>query len=280
MKRGLVLSLILTAISLPAFAEQSIPGQVLNAVSSGSSDVVQAPAKKRKRLPGIAAYTLDTRNALPLTVVSVGNEGTRMVMLSKVFPNRISTPFSAPRVIDSSNVDIKQDGSNIFVSPKTTDPFVIYITGSEPGDQVISLTLIPKDIPAQTIVLQVDTTAVVRQQKTESYTQQLIELLRLVAAGKAPEGFSEGRMPNAIAINGELSITPKSRYSGSWMDIYRYSVLNNGKEMAELSETSFYRKGVRAVAIYPNLTLRPGDTTDVYVVADKSALDGDQAHGK
>ncbi|MDD5056530.1 MAG: type-F conjugative transfer system secretin TraK [Sideroxydans sp.] len=279
MKRELILSLLFTAISWPSFAEQNLSSQAASDVQSSSLAVVQqtppaAPAKKRRKLPGVAAYTLDTRNALPLTVVPVGNDGTRVVLLSKVFTNRISTPFSAPRVIDSSNVDIKQDGSSIFVSPKTTDPFAIYVTGSEPGDQVISLTLIPKDIPAQTIVLQADTTTVVRQQKTESYTQQLVDLLRRVALGKVPDGFSEGRMPNAVAINGELSITPKSRYSGSWMDIYRYTILNNSKETVELSETSFYRKGVRAVAIYPNLTLRSGDTTDVYVVADKSALDG------
>lgn len=234
-----------------------------------------APQKKRKQMPGLTNYTLDTKNDMGVNTVAVGDDGTRAAMLSKVFQNRIATPFIAPRIIDSSNVDMVIDGSSVFVRPKTSEPFVIYVTGSEPGDQVVSLTLIPKDIPTQTIVLQIDSpgTNQIRQQKTESYSQQLTDLLRKVASGKTPEGFSKGKMPNSVAVNGALSITPKSRFSGSWLDIYRYDILNGGKDTIELSETSFYRKGVRAVSIYPNLTLRPGDTSSVFVIANKSTLD-------
>jgi conjugal transfer pilus assembly protein TraK len=195
-------------------------------------------------------------------------------MLSNRFSNRITTPFVAPRVIEKSAATIMQDGSNIFVSVKGTDPIVIYITGDEAGDPVISLTIIPTDIPAQTVVLQLDIPSTARNQKTESYTQQIVDLLRQIGSGKTPEGYSEGRMPSFVGLAGQLNIKPAKRFSGSWMDIYHYVLQNDGTEVIELSETAFYKKGVRAVSIYPNLRVAPGEYTNIYVLADKSALDG------
>jgi len=233
------------------------------------------PAKKvRKKMPGVGNYFLSEKNATPQAVVPSGNDGTRIVSMSNVFPNRVATPFAAPRALDNTNTDIHQDGSSLYIFPKGTEPFVIYVTGADPGDQVISLTIIPKKIPAQTVVLQADTQAAVRQQKTESYTQQLVDLLRRIAAGTTPEGFSKAAIASSVAISGDIHILPKERYSSTWLDVYRYTVINEGRSVIELSETSFYKKGVRAVSIYPNLTLAPSESTEVYVVADKTALDG------
>lgn len=304
MKRGLITALLVCALATPAFAETSnlaVKGPLLNGALPGvlvpsllvpapvsvaaavpQSDrvvvkQVALPAKKRPvNLPGVGSYVLDTKNSVNPIVVSASSDGTHVVMVSSRFPNRVATPFAAPRVIDSSNVDIVQDGSNIFLSPRLNNPFVIYVTGSSAGDQVISLTIMPKDIPAQTIILQADIPAAARQQKTESYTQQIVGLLREVASGKSPEGYSEGKMPDAFAIAGELSVLPVKRYSGSWLDIYQYTVTNNSGQTIEMAESSFYRKGVRAVSIFPNLILAPGEFTKVYVLADKTALDGGQ----
>ena len=146
-------------------------------------------------MPGVGKYVLDDRNAIAPNVVVISNEGTRTVALSKIFPNRIATPFTTPRLIDSTKVDMKPDGSNIFINPINSDPFVVYITGSDPGDQVISLTIIPKDIPAQTVVLQVDAPATMRQQKTESYTQQIVDMLRRISKLRYRAGRYIGNLP-------------------------------------------------------------------------------------
>jgi conjugal transfer pilus assembly protein TraK len=237
------------------------------------SPVSTQPLRKRQKLPGVNTITLDTLNNIPYQVVTIGNDETKIITLSKMFPNRISTPFSAPRVIDSSNIDMRQDGSSIYVSPKESNPFAIYVTGSDPGDQVISLTIIPKDIPSQTIVLQSNAASNVgRVQKNESYTQKIINLLRQVALGQVPEGYAEGKLPNVAGLNAEILIVPKKRYSGSWLDIYSYLIMNKGEKDVKLSETSFYRKGVKAVSIFPNLKLSPNETTMVYVIADKTAV--------
>lgn len=251
------------------------PPQVEFAVAA-----IASPTKPRKKhrpvMPGVEKGN-GTKLNTSLTranIVKVTGDGTEIALVSAKFPNRIATPFAHPKIIDASSVVMQIDGSNIYLSPKGAKPFAIYITGDAPGDQVVSLTLEPHDIPAQTLILQLEENSVAkRAAKTESYTQQLVELLRDVAAGRIPEGYSEGRMPNMFAKQDGLNIVPEKRYSGSWLDVYRYKVENNQSTTIELSETQFYQKGVKAVSIFPTVTLGKGDTTTVFVVADKSVLD-------
>lgn len=264
----LVILSLLAIFATAAFAED-VQG-VGNIIPSNVQ--VEQPKKRVKALPGVGTYSFSEKNTIAPVVVSAGDGG-KVITVSNRFMNRIATPFKAPRIIDTTNVTFRQDDSSIFMLPTSTAPFVIYITGTEPGDQVVSFTVLPKDIPAQTIVLQLDVPSTARKQKVESYTQQIVDLLRKVASGGVPEGFSEGRMPNAVAVGQEIQILPQTRYSGSWVDVYKYSVVNGSKNVVELSETSFYKKGVRAVSIYPNIVVQPGETTNVFVIADKTALE-------
>jgi len=253
------------------------PSQQQNAIQPEQAKAEPVkPRKKYRKVPVVGKVVVSTDNTIPYKTISIGNDETRVISLSRIFPNRISTPFDSPRVIDSTNIDMKQDGSSIYVSPKETKPFTIYVTGSDPGDQVIALTIIPQEIPSQTVILQTDAASnVSRQQKTESYTQKIVNLLRTVAMGDNPEGYAVGNLPLMTAVNNTVSMMPKKRFSGSWLDVYTYQLVNNGKEKIMLSETSFYKKGVKAVSIFPNLEVLPGQTTMIYVVTDKTAiLDG------
>lgn len=260
----------------------TITETVINANLDNSAVAIEQVQKPKKRhvslLPGIGKLTLSTK-LTHSSVIRTTGDGTEAVLISSRFPNRIATPFDIPRVIGKTSAEIVKDGTSLFISsPKEEGPFVIFVTGSNAGDPVISLTLISKDIPSQTLQLQLDSAqgAVRKAPKVEGYTQQVVELLRQVAIGKAPEGFSEGVMPNFIAkeVKHGLTIMPMMRYSGSTFDIYKYKVENNQAKV-ELSESSFYQRGVRAVSIFPNVLLGKGESTNVYVLADKSILDGD-----
>lgn len=246
---------------------------------------IPAPELKKKRrpvLPGIETEGIKLNTTLTqANIIHVTGDGTENALISIKFPNRIATPFLHPRIIDKSFVDMQIDGSSIFLNTKTKDPFAIYITGDAPGDPVVSLTLLPRDIPPQTLILQLDSSSnAKRASKVESYTQQLVDLLRQVGSGRIPEGYSEGRMPKMMAKQEGLIVIPEVRYSGSWLDIYRYKIENDQSETIELTETQFYQKGVKAVAILPNAVLKKGDTTTIYIVADKSMLDEAVDDGK
>lgn len=275
----------ITAGSAQSALQPAQPEQAVQQPQSAPEQVqppVQPKRKTRPALPGIDTLRGKLNTKLShANVISVSGDGTTNALVSSRFPNRIATPFAHPKIIDASSVVIQIDGSNIFLSPKTEEPFAIYITGDGPGDQVISLTLLPKEIPAQTLILQLDADSSGRHAtKPEGYTEQLVDLLRQVGSGKIPEGYSEGRMPNMMAKQEGLTIVPEVRYSGSWLDVYRYRVENNQSATIELSETQFYQKGVKAVAITPNVILQQGDATTVYVVADKSVLDQADSNGK
>jgi conjugal transfer pilus assembly protein TraK len=227
-------------------------------------------------LPGVGKVDGDPR-LLKANLVRVTGDGTEMVQISSVFQNRIATPFDAPRVIDSSDAQFKVDGSNIFITPVSDRPIVIYVTGSDRGDPVVSITLTPNNhIPAQTIILQLDPSVAKqpeKQEKPASYEEKLRNLMRTVALGRAPEGYSESPVSNVVGRMGPLAIAPQTRYSGTRLDVYTYRVENQGDKRIDLSESSFYQKGVRAVGLYPSSSLEKNESTYLYVVSDKSALE-------
>lgn len=238
-------------------------------------------------LPGLGLLPGQKRPMMA-NVVRVASHYNEVLYVSAAFPNRISTPFAAPKLIDNSEVEWQVQGQSLYLSPKSPErPVGIFVTGAGVNDPVVSLTLIPRNIPAQTIILQLDEDASAAASippdeseettggmsgKASSYTDRLRGILRNVVMGKTPAGFSEGLLPVAVGRRESLLVMPEKRYSGQHLDVFKYRVENVGPEEIELSEPSFYRDGVRAVSIYPVIKLRKGASTSVYVLSDKAAL--------
>lgn len=85
---------------------------------------------------------------------------TEVVEISSRYMNRISTPFKAPRMIHAESEDVMKvvsDGQQLYVTlGDVTKTIAAHITGSDPNDPVFSLSLVPKNIEAQVLVLQLD----------------------------------------------------------------------------------------------------------------------------
>ncbi|PIV81624.1 conjugal transfer protein TraK [bacterium CG17_big_fil_post_rev_8_21_14_2_50_64_8] len=230
-------------------------------------------------LPGLGLLPGEKRPMMA-NVVRVTSHYNEVLYVSAGFPNRISTPFAAPKLIDNSEVEWQVQGQSLYISPKSAEkPVGIFVTGAGANDPVVSLTLIPRNIPAQTIILQMDedlASAAASSQPGESeassYTDRLRGILRHVVMGKTPAGFSEGLLPVAVGRMDALLVMPEKRYSGQHLDVFKYRVENVGQTEIELAESSFYRDGVRAVSIYPVIKLRKGMSTSVFVLSDKAAL--------
>ena len=247
----------------------------------GKPEVGKAALAKSEpvMLPGLGLLPGEKRPMMA-NVVRVTSHYNEVLYVSAGFPNRISTPFATPKLIDNSEVEWRVQGQSLYISPISSEkPVGIFVTGAGLNDPVVSLTLIPRNIPAQTIILQMDedpVSASISSQPGESeassYTDRLRTILRQVVIGKTPAGFAEGRLPVAVGRMNALLVMPEKRYSGQHLDVFKYRVENVGQAEIELAEPSFYRDGVRAVSIYPVIKLRQGMSTSVFVLSDKAAL--------
>ena len=265
--------------------------QATVAVADGTANYNLPPVPKtaEKRTKPVEAQPLPGLGLMPgnkeesrTQVVRVGTDRNEVVYVSSLLPNRISTPFAEPRSIDqqADDVEFSVVGQSLYATMKPTGkPVAAYITGANPNDPVISLTLVPKVMPPQTIVLQLDKAQAETGSKAGAesapdnnvYTDHIRYCLREIALGKTPEGFSEGALPASAANIGNVIAYPKVRYSGPEYDIYRYTILGTTTNDVDLDEGTFYSEGVRAVSFFPTATLRNGKTTEVFIVSDKSA---------
>ncbi|ABO59646.1 type-F conjugative transfer system secretin TraK (plasmid) [Burkholderia vietnamiensis] len=268
--------------ALPALAQELPPlpkvanAQVrLNALAAKHVRKVAA-----QPMPGLGTMPGDS-SVYKTNVVRVSTDRTEVINVSGLLPNRIATPFANPQSIDNQSEDfeVQAVGQSLYVTMKSDKPVALYVTGDKPNDPVISLTLVPKNLPAQTVTLQLDkpTTGVNGEASDGSeqapdsnvYTDKLRYVLRQLAIGKVPEGFSEGALPRSVARMGQVVAYPLTRYSGPSYDIFRYRI-EAVADNVELGEDAFYSAGVRAVAFFPNASLHRGESTEVFVVSDKT----------
>ena len=262
-----------------AVATPAVPQPV-----ASTTPKIDVPVRKQERvpLPGVGALP-GAKTTVPQDVVRATEGKNQIVAVSNTFANRIGTPFSAPKAVgiySEEHVTIKQVGQSLFVQFHTDEPLALYVTGTEPGDPVISVTLVPKPMPAQTVLVQVDEKGMAAplaaaesdRKEASSYTDKIVNMLRAAALSKAPAGFVEAPLPKAVGRMGALVVTPEVRYSNANMDVFRYRIEATGPDPVELDEAAFDGEGVRAVAFYPSGKVKRGEPVTVFVVADKTAL--------
>ena len=66
-----------------------------------------------------------------------------------------------------------------------------------------------------------------------------------------------------------LQVTPEIAFTGASVDLYRYQIFNKSGQNVDLTETAFYRKGIKAVSFFPNIALKPEQSGYVFLLADK-----------
>lgn len=277
MKRSAIALIVLVSIQGAAHAAD-MPNVKLPPVPTAEKRIKPVEAQP---LPGLGVMP-GTAAEMHSIVVRVSSDRNEVIYVSSTLPNRISTPFADPKTIDQqgNDVDLSTAGQSIYATMKGTGkPVALYVTGSNPNDPVISLTLVPKELPQQTIILQMDKPQADPGNKSDAdhapdsnvYTDNIRYVMREAALGKTPEGFSEGPLPVSAANIGNVIAYPKVRYSGPEYDIYRYTLQGTTPNDVDLDEGTFYSEGVRAVSFFPTATLSKGKTTEVFIVSDKSA---------
>lgn len=257
-------------------------------------DSSQVPSEAVLRLPApvskVRAQAMAGLGTMPgeannmrIKSVRVGTDRNELIYISQSQLNKISTPFESPKIIDSTGATLKAVGQDLFLLPSSDKPLTVYISNGGVG-QSIGLTLVPQlNLPAQSIVLQPDASFGATAVATDSeetaagdYVSRIAGLVKSMALGKTPAGFTRGRLPASVVTGNELVIEPQYKYGGSSYDLYSYRVRSVSKTPLELKEEAFYSEAVRAVAFFPTAMLQTGEVTTVFVVADRSAKEAGQ----
>jgi conjugal transfer pilus assembly protein TraK len=276
-------------------APEKKPVKILIPRVSAAKEVMQVPepikAEPVKATPKVATQELPGLGKMPgetvdnkIKSVRVGSDRNEIIYISLGQLNKISTPYDNPQIIDSTEATLKAVGQDLFILPSNDRPLTVYITNGGVG-QSIGLTLVPKSsLPAQSIVLLPETPNVssagskpdAEDVIAGDYVSRINQLIKQLALGKTPPGFTRSRLPQSVLAGSGVSIEPQLKYAGSSYDIYSYSLKSVSAAPIELKEDAFFNKEVRAVAFFPLNVLQSGEVTTVFVIADRPSKGGDQ----
>lgn len=225
------------------------------------------------KIAGADAHALDFSRA---RIVDVTNGGAQTVYVSKVDQNRIQLPWPNTRVIGTDELEIKKspNSNNVYVQFKEGVDRAVQVYFEQPdGASVLGLQLVPKNIPAQTVLVR-DASLLAGDQKPVKggdYVATTQGLMEQVALGGAPQGYSQTDIAvGPIALNG-LVVTPEKQYSSADKDIYVYDVANPGPQKASLQETEFDGENVLAISIFPKPVLAANERAKVIVLTRKAS---------
>ncbi|MEZ5933220.1 MAG: type-F conjugative transfer system secretin TraK [Alphaproteobacteria bacterium] len=219
-----------------------------------------------------------------------------IIQIAEGHPNRIVTPFKAPRVVTTAAASVETSDNVIYVAP--TGPALITMFLTETGDESvsISLTLQPKKIPPRELRLDLPPGVFLpdngegdslakrrgRSDSDRAYVARAGEVFDQLAQGRVPDdlAFSEQAPPPyplCTVENGyEVSFAEGQYLLGQNQEVYVGVVRNSGPAVASFQEPWCYSEGVIAVALWPRATLQPGEFAEIYLartVPDPSDID-------
>ena len=234
----------------------------------------------------------------PATVSSISVEFGKNIMIPVAlgFTNRFVTPFADPVVVSTSLSMAGQNGTGevlirnntVYVSTTKDYPVTMFITQRDSEQYAISLTLLPRRIPPREIVFTIDGYTAVRTAehkepgagRDDSRTAQIKSVLRAVALNEIPSGFELQNItpgsyrPDCSGGDAEVSFDGGQLLTGSRFDVLIGTVRNRGTSVVQTDEKICAGRGTAAVALWPRIMLQPGESTEIYVVTDKSAVSG------
>jgi conjugal transfer pilus assembly protein TraK len=263
-----------------------------------SASSMAAPEPMEVELPPVDASVLTTANRQTKQVNSVASQNIQVKPgVNELMPialghlNRLVTPFEHPMVTTTSQATTTTKGKIVYVATADETPVTLYITPGDNQDIALSLTLIPKRIPAREIHLSLDDDAYkilnhLQQQEAkptsqpanqeQEYITQLKKLFRDLGLQKTPAGFSLREPHPTEQIHCEqaqLAIQTGQALEGQDMVLLVGIARNTGIKPIELDERrcASSNEEVLAVAAWPNVVLAPKQTTELYVVVRRVA---------
>jgi conjugal transfer pilus assembly protein TraK len=279
MKRACRPFALLLAISTPLSAEE-LPATVLPPPQQVELPPVDASVLKaaKQQASSVAPQQLQVKPGInELIPIAIGHL------------NRLVTPFDNPVVTTTSQATTSSKGKIVYVATADETPVTLYITPGDNQDIALSLTLIPKHIPAREIHLSLDKDTYkvltkLQQQATSSgksvdkeqdYITTLKKLFRDLGLQKTPPGFSlrdPGKTEHIRCQQDRVQIRTGQLLEGQDLVILVGVARNTGTTSIEFDERACAttENEVLAVAVWPKVVLGPNESTELYVAVRRS----------
>jgi conjugal transfer pilus assembly protein TraK len=205
--------------------------------------------------------------------------------IAKDHLNRLVTPFADPMIKTMSSESITTDKGIVYVAAtQSSAPIAMFVYDRQDPETALSLTLVPMAMPPVATRISIEgyaaaerfgtPRAVEAAQATESnsdYVSTLSSIMSEIALGRLPDGY--GLMP----VNGYpalmpeclwsgVNVTPRQVLSGSSYTVFVALVESEQPREVELPESACDEPQVRAVSLWPDNTLGPGEKAELYVV--------------
>jgi conjugal transfer pilus assembly protein TraK len=300
----LILSLSISAEELPTNASSTQPLKAGHTVESTSLPDMPATVTDQSplqvELPPVDASVLNPPSQQAATSVApqtlqVKPGINELMPIAVGHLNRLVTPFDNPVVTTTSQATTSTKGKIVYVATADETPVTLYITPGDNQDIALSLTLIPKRIPAREIHLSLDQETYKRltqwQQKTkdssgqsvnqeQDYITTLKQLFRDLGLQKTPAGFSlrEPSQTEQIQCHQDrVRIRTGQLLEGQDLMIFVGVARNIGVIPIEFDERACAstQDEVLAVAAWPKVVLGTGESTELYVAVrrkDETAI--------
>jgi conjugal transfer pilus assembly protein TraK len=300
----LIISLSLSAQALPANGLTAPPHKDNKALETiplpDVPNMVTDQLPLQVELPPVDASVLNTPPQQAATSVApqalqVKPGINELMPIAVGHLNRLVTPFDNPVVTTTSQATTRTQGKIVYVATADETPVTLYITPGDNQDIALSLTLIPKRIPAREIHLSLDQETYKRltqwQQKTkdssgqsvnqeQDYITTLKQLFRDLGLQKTPAGFSlrdPSQTEQIQCHQDRVRIRTGQLLEGQDLLIFVGVARNTGVTPIEFDERACAstQDEVLAVAAWPKVVLGPGESTELYVAVrrkDEAAI--------
>lgn len=248
-------------------------------VSGSSGDILKNAVKdtppKENDFPGVLKIdgeALDALDPSRVRIISMGI-GAQTVFVSKNEPNRIQLPFKNPKIVTLSDVaEVSKVGTsnNVYVNmAKEVEYATIFLENPLNDNSVVTLQLVPRDIPAQTIIVRDDSLSTPKRKGSNEYVSNIQNVFEVIAKDGIPDGFSRTPLDMAsVSFNGFM-LTGKDRLSNGDGDVYIYLLKNVTDSSIRISEKEFDGPKVLAVSIFPSPLIDASGTAKVIVYTKK-----------
>ena len=241
----------------------------------------------RRLMPLASLLLLALESAHALQIIEPADGETVIARISRKELTRIAVEDGRVRRLFGNSgefvLEKDEERGEVYLrptSPTATKPINVFVST---GRISVSLLLEPVDTPAEAIVIREPKSATLAASplRAQTHVRQLKHLALAMADGASVEGFEAKRVAQLLPAADGLRVLIESRWIGTTLIGERLEVRNATKEPRTLTERTFAKAGVMAIAFDPDtevtaageVHLAAGERVRLTVIRERRAND-------